>query len=298
VTWTKQSWGSLCYLHNHTDKQAPNNVTAVYIRTNPPNPPDDNTNCSRCDLGSGLCSEGFVHGCPCAVNTDCNNHASNSTWSKCIGATAVQVGMCGGGPAAKAEQCFSPFPGEPHKNCSSMMDLVFLLDGSGSIEPSDWVLLKKFTLQIGLNFSSAPVLMNYGIIQFASQAATFLNLTGGNSSFQLAMNTMSEFQQSTNTGAGLQAVADMFSTQARPGAYRVVVLITDGLWNTGPDPVAIAKQLMTDGAHIYTIAVGGASIQNVQKLTSLPLDHYYFNVTTESQLPVILHEVVDNMCAR
>eukprot|EP00756_Hemistasia_phaeocysticola_P014708 Hpha_TRINITY_DN15353_c0_g7::TRINITY_DN15353_c0_g7_i1::g.87756::m.87756 len=298
VTWTKNAWGTLCYLHNHTDHQAKNNVTTVYIRQNPPNPPLDNTNCTRCDLLDGQCSEGYGCGCPCAVDTDCNNHGATATCAKCVGATSQQDGLCGGAPAAKADACFPPYPGEPHKNCSAMMDLVFLLDGSGSISPSDWVLVKRFTMQIGLNFSSAPALMNYGIIQFSDDAVSFLNLTAGNSSFQLAMNTLPQFARSTNTGSGMQAVADMFSTQGRGGAYRVVVLITDGLWNNGPDPVPIAQQLIKDGAHIYSIAVGSASISNVQKLTSLPLENYYFNVTDESQLPVILHHVVNNMCAR
>jgi len=299
VTWTDSQWGSWCYLHNHTTKQAKNNVTTVYIRQNPPFPPEENsTDCTRCDLLDGQCSQGYGCGCPCLVDTDCNNHGAMSSCAKCVGAMGNQMGLCGGGPAAKSDACFAPYPGEPHKNCSTMMDLVFLLDGSGSIAPSDWVLVKRFTMQIGLNFSSAPALMSYGVVQFADDAVSFLNVTASNSSFQLAMNTLPQFASSTNTGAGLQGVADMFAKHGRSGAYRVVVLITDGNWNTGPDPVPIAQQLMTDGAHIYTIAVGSASVSNVQKLTSLPLDHYYFNVTTEAQLPVILHNVVNNMCAR
>jgi len=297
VTWVKASWGTLCYLHNHTDKQNPNPDTTVYLRKNNL-PPEDNTHCPRCDLLDGQCSQGYGCGCPCAVDSDCDNYAFPSSCSMCVGRSASGLGLCGGGPSAPDEKCVPPYPGQPHKNCSEMMDLIFLLDGSGSITDPDWVLVKKFTMQIGLNFTTAPILMQYAIIQFSDSASTFMHLTTGNSTFQLVMNTMWKFSQSTNTGDGLNLVAQEFNTNGRPGAYKVVVIITDGLWNTGPDPIPIATELRNNGTHIYGIAVGGADIQNVQELCSPPLSFYYYNVTTESQLPIILHDLVNNMCTR
>eukprot|EP00759_Apiculatamorpha_spiralis_P034756 PhF_6_TR35774/c0_g1_i1/m.51985 len=297
VTWVQATWGTLCYLHNHTDKRMVNNQTTVYLRNDQPYPPDDDTMCPRCDLMDGQCSKGYGCGCPCSTDTDCDNHGVVAC-SKCVGRNDTSLGLCGGGPAAPAEMCVPPYPGQPHKNCSDMMDLIFLLDGSGSITPPDWILIKQFTMNIGLNFSSAPALMQYGIVQFADYASTFLHLTPSNSSFQLVMNTMWKFDTSTNTGQGLQYVADEFNTNGRPGAYKVVVLITDGMWNTGPDPIPIAKALQGNGTHIYGVAVGGADVHNVQALCSLPLTNYYFNISTESQLPIILHEIIDNMCWR
>ena len=297
VTWVQASWGTLCYLHNHTTNQVPNPNTTVYLRMDPPFPPDSDTHCPRCDLMDGQCSQGYGLGCPCSTDTDCNNHGT-AAGSKCVNRTTTALGMCGGGPASPAEKCIPPYPGQPHINCSDQLDLLFLLDGSGSITPPDWVLIKQFTMNIGLNFSSAPALMTYGVIQFADSASTFLDLTPGNSSFQLVMNTMWKFDTSTNTGQGMQLVTDQFNKNSRPGAYKVVVLITDGMWNTGPDPIPIAKALQNNGTHIYGVAVGGADVQNVQALCSAPLSNYYFNVTSESELPGILHSIIDNMCAR
>lgn len=295
VTWIQASWGTLCYLHNHTTKQAPNPNTTVYIR-NSVFPPDDNTRCPRCDLLDGECSAGFGCGCPCSDDTDCDNQSP--TCNQCLGRSDTGLGSCGGGVTPPADKCIPPFPGQPHKNCSDNFDLLFLLDGSGSITPPDWVLIKKFTLNIGLNFSSAPALMNYGVIQFADYASTFLHLTPGNSSFQLVMNTMWKFDTSTNTGEGLQFVQYEFNNNSRPAAYKTLVIITDGEWNTGPEPIPIADQLKLNGTHIYTVAVGEANTKNVQSLASLPLSNYYFNVTTESELPIILHNIINNMCAR
>ena len=76
------------------------------------------------------------------------------------------------------------------------------------------------------------------------------------------------------------------------------VLLTDGEWNTGGDPTPVAARMKKNGTHIFTVAVGDAATKNVQALASLPLSKYYYNVSNEAFLPLILHKMVLSLCYR
>ena len=94
-----------------------------------------------------------------------------------------------------------------------------------------------------------------------------------------------QFQSSTNTFAGMSAVEAEFNQHARPGSFKAMVILTDGEWNTGGDPIAVATRMKKNGTHIFTVAVGDAATANVQSLSSLPLDKYYYIVSNEAFLP-------------
>merc|ERR1712086_949095 len=53
-----------------------------------------------------------------------------------------------------------------------------------------------------------------------------------------------------------------------------------------------------EGIHIFTVAVGNANVGNVGALASKPLSKYFYNVTYEDMLPLILHKMIWNMCVR
>ena len=89
-----------------------------------------------------------------------------------------------------------------------------------------------------------------------------------------------------------------FLANGRPGAFKALVILTDGEWNMGPSPLNETDVMKKEGVHIFTVAVGAASTPNVQALASKPLSKYYFNVTTELELPSILHKMVGAMCTR
>ena len=96
--------------------------------------------------------------------------------------------------------------------------------------------------------------------------------------------------------AGCHAVRQEFLAHSRPSAFKALVILTDGEWNEGPSPLNETDAMKKEGVHIFTVAVGEASTPNVQALASTPLSKYYFNVTTELELPSILHKMVGAMC--
>jgi Cys-rich repeat protein len=178
------------------------------------------------------------------------------------------------------------------------MDLMLLLDGSASIYSSAWLQILHFAAQIGLNFTTGHDFMRYGIVQFGTDAKLFMPLLASNATFQQVVGMLPQFQSSTNTFAGMSAVEAEFNQHARPGSFKAMVILTDGEWNTGGDPIAVATRMKKNGTHIFTVAVGDAATANVQSLSSLPLDKYYYNVSNEAFLPLILHKMILSMCRR
>ena len=178
------------------------------------------------------------------------------------------------------------------------MDLMLLLDGSGSIDAVSWLKILKFTANIGLNFTTGHEFMRYGVVQFASLSKVYMPLEANNATFQQTMQIMKQMSASTNTSGGVATVEEEFKANGRPGAFKALVILTDGEWNTGGSPVSITDRMKKEGIHIFTVAVGNANVDNVGALASKPLSKYFYNVTNEDMLPLILHKMIWNMCVR
>jgi len=178
------------------------------------------------------------------------------------------------------------------------MDLVLVLDGSGSIDPEAWLDIMRFSAGIGLNFTTGSGFMQYGVVQFASEASVYMPMQPNNATFMQTLATMKQLQSGTNTSGAMAVARQEFDERGRHGAFKVVIVITDGMWNTGGSPLPIAEEMKRNGTHIFTVAVGNADVSNVKNLSSTPLDKYYYNVSTESELPTILHSMIWSICRR
>ncbi len=212
------------------------------------------TGCPRCNNIFKRCEAGYKCGCSCTKDVDCDHTQMDIGCSVCAGIDQSGFGRCRSkfcGQACKSsadcadapscpicgskgvcspptpdpipDNCVAPFPGHPHKNCSAQMDLMLLLDGSGSIYSSAWLQILHFTAQIGLNFTTGHDFMRYGIVQFGSDAELFMPLLASNSTFQQVIGMMPQFESSTNTFSGMAAVEKEFNAHARPGAFKAMV---------------------------------------------------------------------------
>ena len=287
--------------------------------------------CGKCNFLFNKCDAGYKCGCSCTENNDCNNGEMDLSCSLCVDKDQSGYGRCRSkycgqkctkdSDCADAQSCnhcsttshtctpkivpdpipgncVLPFPGHPHKNCSTKLDLLLLLDGSASIGASAWKKILHFTAGIGLNFTTGEKFMNYGVVEFSTFATTFLPLTNSNASFQHVVATLPYMDGSTNTESGFLAIEKEFNAHSRVGAFKVMIILTDGEWNEGGDPGPISKRLKANQTKIFTVAVGEAATKKVAALASLPLSKYYYNVTNEQFLPKILHRMILGLCNR
>lgn len=61
----------------------------------------------------------------------------------------------------------------------------------------------------------------------------------------------------TNIGGGLQTSLDMITAQGDPVACEAIVLLSDGIHNTGTNPSTVIPALIARGVNVHTIGVGG-----------------------------------------
>ena len=135
---------------------------------------------------------------------------------------------------------------------------MLLLDGSASIGASAWKKILHFTAGIGLNFTTGENFMNYGVVEFSTAATTFLPLTNSNASFQQVVATLPYMDGSTNTESGFLAVEREFNAHSRVGAFKVMIILTDGEWNEGGDPGPISKRLKINQTKIFVCHSDGS----------------------------------------
>ena len=113
------------------------------------------------------------------------------------------------------------------------VDIVFVLDESGSINETDFSLMKSFLSQLvgGLDIDSGNT--RVGLVTFASNIGTRINLNVHASarSLQSAISSLIQATGGTNTAAALAYVRTMMLTSAtgdRSNVPNVVVVLTDG----------------------------------------------------------------------
>ena len=101
-----------------------------------------NIGCSQCHEIDPVTSFGRCRsptcGQSCTRDADCANAPSCTKCSSLPGSTTGAKACSAPSPDAIPGDCVAPFPGQPHKNCSATLDLMLLLDGSGSIQHAAW----------------------------------------------------------------------------------------------------------------------------------------------------------------
>lgn len=115
----------------------------------------------------------------------------------------------------------------------SATDLVFLIDGSKSVRPENFELVKKFINQIVDTLDVSDRLAQVGLVQYSSSIRQEFPLGRFHTKkdIKAAVKNMSYMEKGTMTGAALKYLIDnsfTVSSGARPGAQKVGIVFTDG----------------------------------------------------------------------
>jgi uncharacterized protein YegL len=139
-----------------------------------------------------------------------------------------------------------------------------------------------------------------GITQFASSAKIETFLTGSLPTLEKIVANIQQLQGNTDMGDGLIEAWTVFKSSGRTGTPRVIVLITDGKANEGPNPVEVANQLKNAPYNVSIVCVGvGNSVDftALQQSASPPISQTVFPVSDWSQLNKFVDELIAASCA-
>ncbi|XP_039620898.1 integrin alpha-X-like [Polypterus senegalus] len=140
------------------------------------------------------------------------------------------------------------------------IDIVFLIDGSGSVLGPDFQNMKVFMMQIINKFSGRNT--NFAVVQFSSSTRVEFNFRQylSSSSPNILINAIVQMSRGTNTVSGMRYVVDNIfapSTGSRTDATKILITITDG---ESQEKKFEEVTRRADAKNIirYAIGVGGA----------------------------------------
>ncbi len=147
--------------------------------------------------------------------------------------------------------------------------------------------------------ASSPASELVSLSTYASSPLTNQDLTSDYNLIHTALDvyTNSLCAGGTNIGDGIYegAGALALSPLARPGAVKVIVLLTDGIHNIGSDPVSAAQTASENGVVIYTITFSDEANQSQMQAVAANGGGMHFHATTPADLIIVFQTIAKQL---
>ncbi|XP_071396844.1 cartilage matrix protein isoform X2 [Centroberyx affinis] len=178
-------------------------------------------------------------------------------------------------------------------------DVVFLIDGSKSVRPENFELVKKWINQIVDKLDVSDNKAHVGLVQYSSSVKQEFPLGRYNNKKDLkdAVKKMAYMERGTMTGQALRYLTDNSFTPsqgARPGVAKVGIVFTDG---RSQDYIGdAAKKAKENGFKMYAVGVGNAVEDELKEIASEPTGEHYFYTADFKTMTQIAKKLQINIC--
>merc|ERR1719316_2290006 len=190
----------------------------------------------------------------------------------------------------------------PDLTCSEKMDLVVLVDGSGSVEwePGGFTAEKHFTkhlfdlLTFGDDFAKA------GVILFSWEAELIADMTTDRDSLKSAVEAMNWPGWNTDTAAALSMAGNVLASGGRPDVSKertLAFLITDGNPNDMMATNAAAETFKERGRLIVVPVGGYIDYDSVYGWASYPAEENVMAVDNFPELQTKITNFLADLCS-
>uniref|UniRef100_A0A2I3G2Z0 Collagen type VI alpha 6 chain n=1 Tax=Nomascus leucogenys TaxID=61853 RepID=A0A2I3G2Z0_NOMLE len=179
------------------------------------------------------------------------------------------------------------------------VDLVFLMDGSTSIQPNDFKKMKEFLASVVQDFDVSLNRVRIGAAQFSDTyhpefpLGTFI----GEKEISFQIENIKQIFGNTHIGAALRKVEHYFrpdmGSRINTGTPQVLLVLTDG---QSQDEVAqAAEALRHRGIDIYSVGIGDVDDQQLIQITGTA--EKKLTVHNFDELKKVNKRIVRNICA-
>ncbi|XP_043415889.1 integrin alpha-D [Prionailurus bengalensis] len=268
-----------------------------------------------CAAATGLCQPISLHTPPEAVNMSLGLSlaaSTNRSWLLACGPTMHRA--CGENMYAEGFcfllgshlQTIRTVPAALPKCPSQEMDIVFLIDGSGSIDQRDFKQMKNFVIAVMGQFEGTNTL--FSLMQYSNDLEIHFTFTKfqSSSSPQSLVDPVLQLNGLTFTATGiLKVVKELFHSKngARESAKKILIVITDGQKYKDPleysDVMPLAEKA---GIIRYAIGVGDAfqeptAREELNTIGSVPSQDHVFKVDNFAALSSIQKQLQEKIFA-
>lgn len=188
--------------------------------------------------------------------------------------------------------------------CDNILDLIIVLDSSGSIGAADFSKALDAMKTLAQLLKIGPKKVMITVINYSTDIQvpiTFADMRVTNFSIQWLINKIGTIQYiggGTNTHTALIEAREICAVTCRPfkdGVARSVVVFTDGRSNIPMETIKEAANLRSaTHANIFAVGIGGYYLSELQAIASDPA--YIFTMENYQQLTVLINEITNKTC--
>ncbi len=143
------------------------------------------------------------------------------------------------------------------------VDIVIAMDVSGSMLALDFMPQNRLgaAVKVAKDFVSRRPNDRFSLVAFSEYAITASPLTWDHASVMAALDHLEVNMEASGTAVGMGLAKAVTRLKDSKAKSRIVILITDGVNNTGEiDPIAAARMAAAMGIKVYPIGVGSGGL--------------------------------------
>uniref|UniRef100_H2RM08 Matrilin 4 n=1 Tax=Takifugu rubripes TaxID=31033 RepID=H2RM08_TAKRU len=230
------------------------------------------------------------------TNMDLCNSVGHGCEHQCVSTPGSYYCVC---PEGRSLQ-------EDGRSCgacrSANIDLVLLIDGSKSVRPQNFELVKKFVNQVVDSLDVSPRGTRVGLVQYSSRVRTEfpLNMYHTADDIKAAVMKVEYMEKGTMTGLALKHMLENSFSEAegaRPAKHnipRIGLVFTDG--RSQDDITEYAKKAKEAGVTMYAVGVGKAVEDELREIASDPVEKHFYYTADFSAISTIAETLKLNVC--
>ncbi|XP_046881951.1 matrilin-4 isoform X3 [Hypomesus transpacificus] len=246
----------------------------------------------RCNEGYNLLEDGKT-----CQHLDLCNSVEHGCEHQCVSTPGSYYCIC---PEGQLLQ-------ENGKTCgtckSANIDLVLIIDGSKSVRPQNFELVKQFVNQVVDSLDVSVHGTRVGLVQYSSRVRTEfpLNMYHTADEIKAAVMKVDYMEKGTMTGLALKHLVENSFSEAEGARVanhnipRVGLVFTDG--RSQDDITEFAKKAKEAGITMYAVGVGKAVEDELREIASEPVDKHFYYTTDFSAINTIAENLKLNVCA-
>jgi uncharacterized protein YegL len=183
--------------------------------------------------------------------------------------------------------------------CTKKLDVVLVLDASGSAGAAGTEYLKNFAKAfVDVLVLDATDGSTAGIISYGSTATVGTALTADSASLVAAYNGVTWIKGSTNTAQALAVARNLFEENGRVTAQQVAIIVTDGMPESSFLTGVEVGRLTQEGIRVMFIGVGKSVSKHVlRRWATWPWEENVISASTYTELNTDkFKDVLANVC--
>ncbi|KAM9727307.1 uncharacterized protein col21a1 [Menidia menidia] len=196
---------------------------------------------------------------------------------------------------------FSAAQDEDLRSCrTAPCDLVFILDGSWSVEDVNFEIVKRWLVNITTSFNIGQKFTQVGVVQYSDDPVLEIPLGKFSSNKDLikAMESIEYMGGNTRTGTAIKFATDKLfglSERGPSGVSRIAVVLTDG--KSQDEVLKAAEAARKKGVILFAIGVGSETeVVELRDIANKPFTTYVFSVEDYKAISRIIQVIRQKLC--